>query len=215
MIKYRSFHYYIEEPILAGGTGLVEHLAFFGETVDIPREEDVQRGEMLDAFFTDDEVEAIKEGTYDGPEAELLGMKLTGSGFPTVPPFSQDEEIRTGPPIDAAGMTSEELHEYIVANNLTVSQTVALAEGDVEVAERLLDAENMAGAPRPEVVVALEQVGAEPTVVPEEVPETDTPPGNASRAEWEEFATLQGIEFPEDATRDDIIAAVNEARAIS
>lgn len=37
---------------------------------------------------------------------------------------------------------------------------------------------------------------------------TDEPKGNASRAEWAAYADSLGVEYPEDAKRDDIKAAV-------
>lgn len=45
--------------------------------------------------------------------------------------------------------------------------------------------------------------GAEQDAVPER------PKGNASREAWAEYARAQGFDVAEDATRDDIIAAVD------
>lgn len=48
---------------------------------------------------------------------------------------------------------------------------------------------------------------------PSRVPAGDAPKGNASREEWARYAESLGVEFDEDAKRDEIKAAVEAARA--
>lgn len=143
-IKYRLFHYYIEKPGV-NGMSLVEKQAFFGETVDIPRQEDIERGEELDAFFTDKEARAIAAGEYDGPEADALAQKHMN------PPFNEAEaaargELPAGPAtgIDPGSADAEEIAEHIKSQKLNVAETVALAGDDPELAKKVMEAEDLA-----------------------------------------------------------------------
>lgn len=169
MIKFRSFFYYVERPALGvpDQNLLAEKMGFFGEEHDIPREEDLARGEELGAFFTDDEVEQIKAGKYTGPEAELLGQEpmsvaLTEEEAATqrqaMPQNAGDGAPAVG--IDVREEDAETIALYIKSQKLTVAETVALAEGDAELAEKVLDAEGMAtnSDPRKGVVEALEAI---------------------------------------------------------
>jgi hypothetical protein len=152
-IKYRLFHYYEEMPIPGQqGLGLVEKQAFFGEEADITRQEDLDRGEALGAFFSDKEAKQIQSGKYEGPEASLLGQGINMTPPETVEEMGSAslavEEIGTGTgsegnegAFDAYSADSSEIAEYIIANNLNVSDTVALAGDDPELAEKILDAE--------------------------------------------------------------------------
>ena len=147
-IKFRLFHYYTEKAV-AGQPApvLIEQNAFFGEEVEIPREEDLQRGEELGAFFTDKEMKQLKEGTFEGPELERLHEPILN------PPFTEAEAEARGIPsaakpsagarssIDARSASSDELAEYIAENKLNAQETIALAQDDPELAEKLLDAE--------------------------------------------------------------------------
>lgn len=228
MVRFRLFHYYVEEPLIgvAGTTGLVERHASFGDVVDIPREEDVARGEHLGAFYTDEEREAIEDGSYEGPDADLIAAVLVRGTMSMAPPGNDEGAAQF------RNMSADELHDYIQENDLNEADTISLSGGNPEVAERLLDAENMAGDPRPAVVTALEGISAlqAPTVTgdlgtspggavhphelgdePQELPE-DAPKRNASTDEWAEYAQLHDVEFGEDAGRDDIIKAVLDAK---
>jgi hypothetical protein len=179
MIKFRLFHFYVEEDALTPGqTTLVERQAFFGETVDIPREEDVRRGDKLDAFFSKEEIKQIKAGTYAGPDAGALVSEAIIS-----PPLTEAEaaarsrtpaqaaakgQLGTGeaPAFDVASASSEAILAYVSDNKLTVPQTIALAkdadgEFDPELAEKILDAEEMVpGGARGGVISKLEAVTA-------------------------------------------------------
>jgi len=229
MIKFRLFHFYVEEEGADGQTVLTERNASYGQTVDIPRDADVERGEELGAFYTDEEIEAIKDGSYEGEDAEQIAARLSGgAGFPGVPPFSDAEgyggQMVGGYPV--GGMSADELSDFIQENELDDEAIISLSGGDPEQAEKVLDAVNMGGSASDEVVEALEGISAGPARTesalggsPPLAPELQSgettegaPAKNASKAEWQEYAELQGIEFGEDATRDDIIASVLEAQ---
>lgn len=172
-IKFRLFHYY-EERTTLGQLTLVEKQAFFGEVVEIPREEDIARGEELGAFYTAEEEKQIKAGTYRGPDWETL------AAGPMTPAFTPEEEaaragvgmeaseegkteeIAGNGEFDAATASSEEVAEHIKANSLTVPETVALAGGNPDLAEKIIEAENMASEndPRAGVVGAMEKLSA-------------------------------------------------------
>lgn len=99
---------------------------------------DIERGERLGAFYTEEELDAQEEGV---------------------------EGTVTGETGDPADMTPEELAEYIGGSNpqgkkLTVQETVDLSEGDPEFAQDLLAAENIltGNDPREGVVRGLQEV---------------------------------------------------------
>jgi hypothetical protein len=94
------------------------------------------KGESSHAFYTDDERERLEEG--GNPDAPAEGE----SGG------------------DLASMGEYELAEYIKEHNLTVNETVALADGDKDLAHRLLQAENIAtdGEPRKGVEAGLTSI---------------------------------------------------------
>ena len=124
MIKFRAFHYYLEVPapgMVGGPMMLAEQQAYFGDTVDIEREEDLARGEKLGAFYSDKEIKQIKEGKYRGPDWEQL------AAGPMVAAFTPEEEARRailapagtggesesegGPAIDVGSASDEEIAE--------------------------------------------------------------------------------------------------------
>lgn len=175
MIKFRAFHYYREVPapgMVGGPMMLAEQQAYFGETVDIEREEDLERGETLGAFYSEKEIKQIKAGTYRGPDWEQL------AAGPMVAAFTPEEEARRqilapagsegeasagGPAIDVEKASDEEIAEYIEQNNLNVPETIALASGRKDLAEKVLDAEMLASNndPRKGVLSALEKTMTE------------------------------------------------------
>jgi hypothetical protein len=149
MIRYRLFTYYEETDVL-GQTVLSERHASFGEVVDVPRKEDIARGEQLDVFFSDEEREQIENGTFTGPEAELLAQPPMVEAFTdeeaaatrvVMTPAPAGEETAT---IDVGSADAAEIAEHIVNNKLNVDATVALAAGDKELAEKVYDAEVIA-----------------------------------------------------------------------
>lgn len=130
-IKHGYYWYHSPETQIIGGKEeerLVERTAFFGQTVDIPRTEDVERGESVGAFYTDAELARIERGD-SGEEVEEVAVSdldhgemvdwLTGTGmFDSQPKPKVDEVLEA-------------------------------ASGDPDLARRLLDAENEATGSNP------------------------------------------------------------------
>lgn len=142
IIKHRLFTWFEESdsPIGPGHEPVyTERISHFGDEVDLP-DEYVKRGEDLDAFFSDKEAKAIRDGNYNGPHAALLEQFAGRAQKPQGVILPADGE---GPQTDS--MSSEELGEYIHENKLTVDDTVALAhDGDTESIEKVWDAEEHA-----------------------------------------------------------------------
>lgn len=144
-IKVLLFPYFEEvvSPHVVGQRVLVERNASFGDEVDIPREEDVLRGESLDAFYTPEEVKLIEKGEYRGIDRNRLSA--IRAQHQMIQPLD-DETSPDGAygPAEVAGMSDEEIAEIIIANRLTVEQTLALAgTEDVGLMGRVLDAEGL------------------------------------------------------------------------
>lgn len=172
MIKHLLFSYgsEIDNPMYVEGEEgvpsrvVVEGLASIGSTVDITRQYDLVRGEEYDAFFTDEEKAAIDEGTYDGPLLPALQAHgyLGGQSAYQGQSIEQIEAMSGGggAPIDVASSSAEEIAEFISTNKPNVSETVALAQNDPDLAEKVLDAEVIAteSDPRTGVENALEKV---------------------------------------------------------
>lgn len=97
-----------------------------------------------------------------GEEVELSdadyekGERLNAFGEPPKPAGTEEEET-SGGEFDPAGAGVDEIATHIEENNLTVEQTVALAEGqDDETVERIAEAEESLDSPRKGVLDALE-----------------------------------------------------------
>lgn len=155
-IKMRLYTYWEESGNndVGGNPILTARMAHFGETVDIPRKADVERGEKLDAFFSDKDAKAIEDGTYNGGFAALLreqGVPVSPLGEVSVTPVED---------IDVGASSAEDIAEYIKAHNLNVPDTVALAGDSPEHAEKVLDAEVQAtdSDPRKGVEAGLERI---------------------------------------------------------
>jgi len=156
IIKIRLFTWFenVDSPVEPGTQTRVERINSMGERVEINDDWSLQRGEELDAFFSDEDAQAIVDGTYTGQYADLLANQAT-HGTGQTPPLVTAAEGEHG---DAAGMSTEEMADYIKENKLNVSETVALAGDDVDGINKVLDAENMAtnNDPRKGVVDHLE-----------------------------------------------------------
>lgn len=158
IIRHRLVTWFdeFEDRLAPGGINRREHLAHKGEEVDIPDDE-VERIKSVNTdydppFYTDDEADQIRKGTYNGRDRELLLAARSG-----VRPASQVEPVE-GEHGDASGMDAAELANYIVENKLNVDQTVSLAGDDEDSINKVLDAENIAtdNDPRKGVVDRLE-----------------------------------------------------------
>jgi hypothetical protein len=141
-IKHAQFLYYTEREYtdpLSGEkkTRLSRHIALRNQSVDIPRDEDLERGEAVGAFMT-----AADETTAD----EVA-----------------EDEATSEPPLDSSELdfsNQDELVAYLKENKPTVVATVALAENDPEQAEALMEAEEIAsgGQPRAGVMSGLQKI---------------------------------------------------------
>jgi hypothetical protein len=139
-IKHAQFLYYTEREYTDPSTGekktrLSRHIALRNQSVDIPRDEDIERGEAVGAFMT----------TADEP-AEVA-----------------EEEATSEPPLDSSELdfsNQDELVAYLKDNKPTVVATVALADNDPDKAEALMDAEEIAsgGQPRAGVMNGLQKI---------------------------------------------------------
>jgi hypothetical protein len=142
VIKHRLFTWFEESdsPIGPGHEPVfTERIAHFGDDVEL-NDAAIKRGEELDAFFSDKDAKAIREGTYTGQHAALLDQFAGRAAKPQSIIQPADGE---GP--QTADMSSEELGEYINENKLTVDETVALAtDGDTDSIEKVYDAEEHA-----------------------------------------------------------------------
>ena len=156
IIKIRLFTWFenVDSAVDPSVKDRVERISHMGERVEINDDWSLQRGEDLDAFFSDEEAQKIVDGTYKGPLADLLANQAT-HGTGQTPPLVTAAEGEHG---DAAGMSSEEMADYIKENKLNVSETVALAGDDEDSINKVLDAENIAtnNDPRKGVVDHLE-----------------------------------------------------------
>jgi len=168
MIKVLLFTYgrEIANPHQSEGqpdTIVVEGLARVGEVVDITRDYDLQRGEDLGAFFSDEDRKKVEAGTYNGVDSPSVYAARLQEARAAIAPA--DDE---GMGIEAGEMSAEELADYIVEHKLNVQDTVALAgdSTDIDEINKVLDAETLAmqqkdAEPRTGVVKALEARAAE------------------------------------------------------
>jgi hypothetical protein len=138
---------------------VVEGLARLGQVVDITRQYDLDRGEKHNAFFTDEEREAIEAGSYSGPDApSVLEARLKEAQSAIQP---ADGEGTQGDH-DIAGLDADGVADLILEGNdgkgLNVQQTIALAGDDADSINIVLEAESLAAEtePRAGVVKGLE-----------------------------------------------------------
>lgn len=147
IIKHRLFTWFEdgESPAVPGETVRMERISHFGDEVDIKDKPSLERGKELDAFFSEKDAKAIRDGNYTGPEAALLAS-FAGRAQTPAAGESQDLEDE-GPQTD--NLSAEELGSYIHAHRLNVDDTVALAkDGDADSINKVLDAENFAAQAR-------------------------------------------------------------------
>jgi len=156
IIKHRLFTWFEVTPNPVDPSGpdvLTERINIAGDDVDITNEDYVKRGEDLDAFYTDEEADKIRAGTYAGTDADQV--YYLRSGGQTAPHNLPHISPADG---EAGNLSVEELADKIRNEKLNVEQTVALAADDLASIEKVLDAENLAtdNEPRRGVVDRLE-----------------------------------------------------------
>jgi hypothetical protein len=144
-IAVRLFTWFqnVKSPINSDEMQRVERIAHLGETVDIDDDASLRRGEELGAFFSDEDAEAIANGTFRGPTAELIYARRVG----TRPAQLNDEasQLPAGD-FDVHEASTDELADYISENKLSVPATRSLIpeNADLEMLEKFYDAENLA-----------------------------------------------------------------------
>jgi len=159
IIKHRLFTWFEVTPNPVDPSGpdvLTERINIAGDDVDITNEDYVKRGEDLDAFYTDEEADEIRAGTYAGSDADqVYYLRNRGNTAPRAQGQIQPADGEAGNPGE---MSVDEMADYIKDHKLNVEQTVALAGDDLESIEKVLDAENLAtdNEPRRGVVDRLE-----------------------------------------------------------
>jgi hypothetical protein len=147
-IKHGYFWYMVPELHVYDGQEqerYVERTAFQGETIEIPRPVDLERGETHGAFYTDAELEAMAEEAQPAATAETTEVALGDL---------DDEEL-----VDWLMSTGE----FDGQKKPNASEVVEAVGDDADLAERVIEAENKAtgNQPRSSVVDALQKVADE------------------------------------------------------
>jgi len=130
-----------------------EGLGHLGDVIDITRSYDLERGERLDAFYTDEERKQIEAGSYQGLDSPSVYQARLQKAQQAIQP-ADGEGAQAG----VSEMSTEDVAEHISENKLNVQETIALAGDDPDDIEKVLDAESIAteGEPRAGVTKALE-----------------------------------------------------------
>lgn len=159
IIRVRLFTWFERVPnqVQPGGDPvLVERISHFGADVDLTNCDPVylQRGVELGAFYSDEEAAAIRDGSYSGPDRELLFNARAGIRPARVVEDADDEHG------DVSMMSAEQLGEHINDRKLSVPDTLSLLpeDADVDTIQKFIDAENFAtdNEPRKGVMDKLE-----------------------------------------------------------
>lgn len=131
-IQHAQFLYYIEVPYTAPdgeeSTRLSRRIALHGEVVDIPRDEDITRGEENGAF-ADEDVELPPED--DAAEDADAANAAAAAGTPDI------------------NASHDELVNWIQSAKPTEAEMVAAAQNDPVMAQALMDAEEEASGNQP------------------------------------------------------------------
>lgn len=153
-VKHLSIRYWeeAEHPFqVSSETGrplktLQLRTAQFGEKVNIERKEDLKRLEHYGAIATQEEQDEL-DAVADQTALEQLGAESSGD--------ESDGEL--------SGKTTEELGEWIRENGPTVNDLLQAANDDPDLAERLIDAENLAtnNDPRTTLIEGLAKIMAD------------------------------------------------------
>jgi len=161
MIRHLMFTYgkEVDNPLyIEGGDQpekvLQEGIARLGEEVELTRQYDINRGNELGSFFSDEQAQAIKDGEYRGVDApQVVAARLQVARMEQ----EQEEEEETQKALeegDASSLSVEQLSEKIQNESLTVQETIDLADSsDINSINKVLDAENMATNNEPRVGV--------------------------------------------------------------
>lgn len=148
-IRIRGFSYYTESPDPRDPSKIKRkvRLAARGTTVELS-EEDIARGEELNAF-------ANSPGDVITPNEQ---QAMDAEGNPADPAAGGSSVDPSE--YDVVEVSDDDLDVYLTEAELNVPDTVALARGDKESAQRLIDAENRLSSndPRKGVITGLEKI---------------------------------------------------------
>lgn len=140
-IKHAQFQYFVETPSVDPATGkettrLGSVIALRDQIVDIPRDEDIERGEAAGAFYTEEDFAEATEG-----ETEEADDEAEPSPAPSDP-------------------THDNLVVWIRDERPNAATVVAKAGDDPAMAQALIAAENEAsgGDPRKSVIEPLNKI---------------------------------------------------------
>lgn len=140
-IKHVSFSYKVELP-----DGRISEVhAAHGETVDIPRQEDLDLGEKFGAFYTDEELKVVS-----APTAQAAGAESPDDA-------GQSEEL------DLALDPAEDVALWIQEDSPSINdvlEAVGESSDPIAAATNTLEAENLArsGDPRKGLVAGLHAI---------------------------------------------------------
>jgi hypothetical protein len=147
-IRHAQFHYYVETEGVNRETGekvprLARRIATRDQVVDIPRQEDIDRGEAYHAFYTED----------DYAEQEREAAEAAGDDIA--------DATTDGP----ASHEYDDLVAWIRDAKPNAARVVEEAGTDGELAQLLIDAENEAsgGDPRKSVTEPLTKIASQTT----------------------------------------------------
>lgn len=148
-IKHKVFTYHVEtqgmKPDGTLGDILVERQARRGETVDIPLDFELNRGNELGAFYTDEELEAIASG--DSPQATTTDAPTAGIDLAT----AEEDDIALW--LSGQGGSSKPSVPQVLNAVNAVPE-----ESRKEAAQKVIDAEEAReGDPRSTLVEPLEE----------------------------------------------------------
>lgn len=133
----------MEDPARPDTKIRVEKMFRRGETIPAEMLDDatLERGERLDSFFTDEELDDGQDKAAPGPTPSAIAIE---SG--ETPAFDE--------------MSEAELADYIMQKKPNTADTIKMAGNDPDTANRLLEAEHIAtdGEPRAGVVKGLNAI---------------------------------------------------------
>lgn len=164
-IRHGVFRYHNPEKQIVNGEEkevLVERMAFHCQTVDIPRDVDLERGTALGAFWTPEEAQAHYDAL--GVPVPWFGTVPEATAAPAADESAEDEvevELKDLPPAELVDwlMSTGQFDGNPKPN---AGEVVEAAEGDPELAAKLVEAEKTASGdqPRKTVIEGLEAVEA-------------------------------------------------------
>lgn len=161
-IRHGMFRYYETiDNVDASGAAvktLIERFAMHNETVDIPRDVDVKKGDDIGAFYSDDELKKLRLGPYANTPPPAGATAPVSNG--TVVKNDDGEDV------DLAEADEEDLDDWLLGTGQfdsfdkpTVDAVVAVGGQDPDLAASLIDAEARThDQPRKGVVDGLNQI---------------------------------------------------------